>query len=262
MEKIIAWADKDRVLRYSKEWPEKPDTGCECATCLGDIVIWKRNLEKAKQESVPFEDQQWARENIQCGANSIRPKPDTFYPLEIDGQVEIVQSDKAHDKCIATNICQETESFKGTEHEGVDMCEDGCVWGFRKVARILPSQKENSETNGGTGKAWFGKDPGRDALQIHPPVDPEHLARENRQKPEVWVEWLNKRINLKDFESDYILFALKEYSFSLRSALEKAEKERDEFKEKVLAKFYTPVDSGNPDHDNYLERVIEEIKQL
>jgi len=32
-------------------------------------------------------------------------------------------------KCIGTGICQETESFKGTEHEGVDVCEDGCVWG-------------------------------------------------------------------------------------------------------------------------------------
>jgi len=32
-------------------------------------------------------------------------------------------------KCIGTGICQETEGFKGTEHEGVDVCEDGCVWG-------------------------------------------------------------------------------------------------------------------------------------
>ena len=34
-----------------------------------------------------------------------------------------------HKKCIETEICQETEGFKGTEHEGVDVCEDGCVWG-------------------------------------------------------------------------------------------------------------------------------------
>ena len=34
----------------------------------------------------------------------------------------------SHPKCKATGKCQETESFKGTEHEGVNMCEDGCVW--------------------------------------------------------------------------------------------------------------------------------------
>jgi hypothetical protein len=34
-----------------------------------------------------------------------------------------------HKKCSATGVCQETEGFKGTEHEGIDVCEDGCVWG-------------------------------------------------------------------------------------------------------------------------------------
>lgn len=33
-----------------------------------------------------------------------------------------------HDKCYLSGKCQETEGFKGTKHEGVDMCEDGCVW--------------------------------------------------------------------------------------------------------------------------------------
>lgn len=32
-----------------------------------------------------------------------------------------------HPSCAEKNICQETEGFKGTEHEGLDMCEDGCV---------------------------------------------------------------------------------------------------------------------------------------
>jgi len=30
-------------------------------------------------------------------------------------------------KCHEIGKCLETESFKGTEHEGIDMCEDGCV---------------------------------------------------------------------------------------------------------------------------------------
>lgn len=33
-----------------------------------------------------------------------------------------------HPDCKRTKLCQETEGFKGTEHEGVDVCEDGCVW--------------------------------------------------------------------------------------------------------------------------------------
>jgi hypothetical protein len=33
-----------------------------------------------------------------------------------------------HVECLKTGKCQETEGFKGTEHEGLDMCEDGCVW--------------------------------------------------------------------------------------------------------------------------------------
>ncbi len=32
-----------------------------------------------------------------------------------------------HMKCLISGKCQETEGFKGTEHEGLDMCEDGCV---------------------------------------------------------------------------------------------------------------------------------------
>jgi len=36
---------------------------------------------------------------------------------------------KPNHKCAETGICQETEGFKGTEHEGLDMCEDGCVQG-------------------------------------------------------------------------------------------------------------------------------------
>jgi len=30
-------------------------------------------------------------------------------------------------KCKETGLCQETEGFKGTEHEGVDVCNDDCV---------------------------------------------------------------------------------------------------------------------------------------
>lgn len=33
-----------------------------------------------------------------------------------------------HIECLRAQKCQETEGFKGTEHEGVDVCEDGCVW--------------------------------------------------------------------------------------------------------------------------------------
>lgn len=43
-----------------------------------------------------------------------------------------------HPECLRTGMCQETEGFKGTEHEGVDVCEDGCVW-------YKPKKMNNSE---------------------------------------------------------------------------------------------------------------------
>lgn len=35
---------------------------------------------------------------------------------------------ETHHECLVGNCCKETEGFKGTEYEGVDVCEDGCVW--------------------------------------------------------------------------------------------------------------------------------------
>jgi hypothetical protein len=43
---------------------------------------------------------------------------------------------QTHPKCLATKQCQETEGFKGTEHEGVDVCEDGCVW-YKPPLRLV-----------------------------------------------------------------------------------------------------------------------------
>lgn len=43
------------------------------------------------------------------------------------------ESFKDHPACRKARKCQETEGFKGTEHEGVDVCEDGCVWFQPKI---------------------------------------------------------------------------------------------------------------------------------
>ena len=51
-----------------------------------------------------------------------------------DGDTVLVECEEdylSNPKCVSTGKCQETEGFKGTEHEGVDMCEDGCVQGRR-----------------------------------------------------------------------------------------------------------------------------------
>lgn len=47
--------------------------------------------------------------------------------LKRDAQ-EYEQDTLTHPECLRTGICQETEGFKGGPHEGLDMCEDGCVW--------------------------------------------------------------------------------------------------------------------------------------
>lgn len=52
------------------------------------------------------------------------------------------EAEGIHDKCYLTKKCQETEGFKGTEHEGVDMCEDGCVWANHKI-RLVAFDKDD-----------------------------------------------------------------------------------------------------------------------
>lgn len=52
-----------------------------------------------------------------------------------DGYTEECDDKLVHPTCLRTNTCQETEGFKGTEHEGVDVCEDGCAWYVPKSLR-------------------------------------------------------------------------------------------------------------------------------
>lgn len=43
-----------------------------------------------------------------------------------------------HWKCLRTKVCQETDGFRGTKHEGLYMCKDGCVWyqAFSKKIKV------------------------------------------------------------------------------------------------------------------------------
>lgn len=48
---------------------------------------------------------------------------------DFEKRMEITSHETLMDlQCLLTGKCQETEGFKGTPHEGVDVCEDGCVW--------------------------------------------------------------------------------------------------------------------------------------
>lgn len=51
---------------------------------------------------------------------------------QLDGENKRLET-KSHKtltdvRCLQTGKCQETEGFKGGPHEGLDMCEDGCMW--------------------------------------------------------------------------------------------------------------------------------------
>ena len=46
--------------------------------------------------------------------------------IEIVGKDRI--EDMIHPDCKSTGKCQETEGLKGTPHEGISVCDDGCVW--------------------------------------------------------------------------------------------------------------------------------------
>lgn len=54
--------------------------------------------------------------------------------------------------CTKETGCRETNSFKGTEHEGVDMCEDGCVWENIEAREIF----KDPVTDDGTKKSAKG----------------------------------------------------------------------------------------------------------
>jgi len=119
--KITVYSDKDCVLRYNEKWPN----------------IWEYNtptyfddLKKAKDESRPFEDQNYilgiCMDHLFSGKIGI-PKPDTFYTIEIPGKVEIGWECKINGKWM--------ECLGGTEADIKN--------GFkRKVARIAEKEEE------------------------------------------------------------------------------------------------------------------------
>jgi len=71
----------------------------------------------------------------------MKSKKRTYFPFSQTAdkeqhQLEIKSKETlTHVACLKSGICQETEGFKGTKYEGVDVCEDGCVWyqTFKKV---------------------------------------------------------------------------------------------------------------------------------
>ena len=95
--KITVYCDREGILRYNPDgWPKEPlkSTGFNSHAGFvhmgGDFghekTVKKYNaaLEKAKSESVPFENQKIA-------ADWDHNKPDSFYDVAIDGVIEIVQ---------------------------------------------------------------------------------------------------------------------------------------------------------------------------
>lgn len=90
--KLTIYCDKDLVLRYSPEgWPIDPYTA---------------SLQKAKYESIPFEDQRDIAARI-AKANVLQLNnfkvPDTFYGLDLDGDVKLWVP--AHPDCDGGKKC-------------------------------------------------------------------------------------------------------------------------------------------------------------
>lgn len=83
------------------------------------------------------------REGVAQAGDKILAFPEQFPPTVLeaivkgkikDGDSVLLQCEedwRNEPLCESTGKCQETEGFKGTEHEGIDVCEDGCVQGKR-----------------------------------------------------------------------------------------------------------------------------------
>ena len=118
---------KEEVLKFIKHWElyfSSPKVGQPPS-----LQILKDVVDKAAQSQGAFTEAQVRKALAMSG---IRDSNGNLYPYD-----SILQSLKpnivvetdwvTHSKC--SKSCAETEGFKGTEHEGLDMCEDGCVLG-------------------------------------------------------------------------------------------------------------------------------------
>lgn len=90
--RVNIYCDKDLVLRYVETMPEEP--GLFCKDDIEKMILSQKYysaLQSVKDSSIPFEDQETAWEVI---GNIIDPynkpfKRDTFYTIELNGEVEI-----------------------------------------------------------------------------------------------------------------------------------------------------------------------------
>lgn len=90
--KITVYCDHNGILRYNPEgWPKEPSKPGEWAhqeffaEYYEDKAKWRKDIEKAKSESVPFENQKITAEWAHI-------KPDSFYDVEIEGNIEIIET--------------------------------------------------------------------------------------------------------------------------------------------------------------------------
>lgn len=141
--KLTVYCDKDLVLRYSPDgWPKEPKKVTEfeiyagMVYCGGDFGYEKARkkytaaLKKAKNESIPFEDQRdiatrIAKTNV-LQLNNFKV-PDTFYGLDLDGDVELWVP--AHPDCDGGKNC-------------IKNCHSICekIDNPKMVARIIPTE--------------------------------------------------------------------------------------------------------------------------
>lgn len=93
MKTINCYIDNQGVIRYVERMPEqiilfRGKPGNDTAG-----KFYKLALEKAKQDSVPFEDQDAVREIIwQQPTGMGIYTPDNFYSFQFDGEVEIIDA--------------------------------------------------------------------------------------------------------------------------------------------------------------------------
>jgi hypothetical protein len=159
--KITVYSDKDCVLRYNKYWPTKNQIAYDIA------------MQKAKDESVPFEDQDQAIKLLKSKSWSDDAtgthKPYSFYTIEIQGKVEIVAPEckekdcacRSHDYCRMSKqvarITPEEETqdppiFKPVRYSGDPEQKATIKYGRYLVVR--KDGKRHIETFNGTGWAY------------------------------------------------------------------------------------------------------------
>ncbi len=207
------------TVQVVKEWPEKPQS---LDLYAGDTAIkyFQRREEYENQcKSILSTAPHLREEDVERVSLLIyyspplslkvfnKFEPQLMHPYQLDVEVE-----RIWDEPCGNHECRETAGFKGTEHEGTDVCEDGCLWSKpTKFVKLIDKIVDNYllEDAKRETKRWKAI---IDETHIYTPSDDAQESEPVKEsQEELWCEVFLERSwrELVDYDSGVKLFVEK-----------------------------------------------------